>query len=128
MNMSISENDGGALSWRSTVPWLCCHWCCRFIRCPSFHVIQEGQGVLLLALWCLALFNCMLSLDCRFSFPRFLLGLRITVQSLHSLKGPPIARLSAPLGLPCAFAASPLSPRSICLCAVPGLCLLSFRF
>ena len=36
-----------------------------------------------------------------------LLRLRITVQSLHSIKGPPATRLSAPCGLPCAFAAFP---------------------
>ena len=39
--------------------------------------------------------------------------LRITVQSLHSLKGPPISRLSAPLSLPCAFTVFPLSPCSV---------------
>ena len=40
--------------------------------------------------------------------------LRITVQLLHSLEGPPISRLSAPLSLPCAYAAFPLSPCFMC--------------
>ena len=36
-----------------------------------------------------------------------LLRLRITVQSLHAIKGPPVTRLPAPCGLPCALAAFP---------------------
>ena len=39
-----------------------------------------------------------------------LLLVRMTMQSLHSLQGPPIARLSAPFSLPCAFAASSSTP------------------
>ena len=73
------------------------------------------------ALWCLAL--CVLCSHFCADLLFFVSAwLRITVQSLHSLKGPPIARLSAPFSLPCASAACPLSPCfcSCFLCFLPG--------
>ena len=108
--LKIIESDDGARSWRSTGPWLRCYWC--FIGCSSFHVVHEEHGVPLLCSMVLSRFVSCSRLGADLTFhvsARF----RITVQSLHSLKGPPISRLSAPLSLPCAFTVFPLSPCSV---------------
>ena len=105
---------------------LCYHW--YFFRCLSFHVVQEGRVVVVLLFLLYGVSLCMLCLrycaDLLFAVSA---RLRVTVQSLHSLKEPPIARLSAPLSLPCAFAASQLSPRSVADVAICACCYLLSR-
>ena len=94
------ERTGGA----STVP-------CSILLVFLLSCVQEEMVfVLLLNLLMMSRVG-MLALawvPCYFS-SRLLL-IRMTMQSLHSLQGPPIARLSAPFSLPCAFAAFPSSP------------------
>ena len=89
-------------------PMFGCH---QSFRCSSFHVVQEGRVVVVLLFLLYGVSLCMLCLlycaDLLFVVSA---GLRVTVQSLHSLKEPPFARLSAPLSLPCAFAASSVFP------------------
>ena len=81
------------------------HW--YSFRRLSFHVIQEGQVVVVLLFLLYGVSLCVLCFHvCADLFSVVSAGLRISVQSLHSLEEPPIARLSASLSLPCAFAAS----------------------
>ena len=88
------------------------YWPISMLSSVLLRSCLSGRGYAALSSrWLVA--RVMLSLLCRLTFRLLLLGLRIPVQSLHSLQGPPIARLSAPLSLPCASAASPLSPRSV---------------
>ena len=105
MEMKIAENRW----WSAQAALLLSH--VQFWQYSSLHVVQEKVvAVLLLNLLAvshvgmvaLAWMPCYLS-------SRLLL-IRMTMQSLHSLQGPPITRLSAPFSLPCAFAASSSSP------------------
>ena len=123
--MKSIESNGGARSWRSTGPWLCCprlsFWCSFFMSSR-----REAKMVVLLLLlygvprmceWC-----SRLDADLLFSTAAYF-GSRRSLS--HSLREPPITRLPTLLSLPCASAAVPISRCSGSSFGISLPCLLA---
>ena len=95
---TMVERTGGA----STVP-------CSGLLVSSFHAVQEGEKVVVL-LFLLLMSRVYVLAEMPCYFLPHLLGLRITVQSLHSFKGPPVTKVAGSLWFAmciCCVSASP---------------------